>query len=74
MTVSEERKGQIALIILKRDIKSKQIYLNPQDLKRKIGSAAKELKDEGVTKEEMLSMYEEFVREAVDEMFAGVKE
>lgn len=67
--LSEERKGEIALLILKRDMRTKQLFLNPQDLKRKIGNAAEQLKVDGVSKEELESLHEELIRNAVDDMF-----
>lgn len=67
--LSEERKGQIALLMLKKDIATKQLVLNRADYQRKIGNAANELKEYGVTKDELTSMYEELVRENVDKMF-----
>lgn len=69
LKLSEERKGQIALIILKREVANKQLNLNRNDYKRKIGNAATELKDAGVSKEELETMYEEIVREAFERMF-----
>lgn len=70
LKLSEVRKGQIALLMLKKDIASKQITLNRADYQRKIGNAADQLKEDGVTKAELTSMYEELVRENIEKMFS----
>lgn len=67
---SEERKGEIALTILKREVKSRPIILNKDDLNRKIGSGYSQLEGTGITKEEFIAMYEEIIMEVIAEMFA----
>lgn len=67
--LTEERKGQIAMAILKADIMGKAVTLNRSDLKRKLGVAYAQLKDEGVSKEELETLYEELIMNAVTKMF-----
>ena len=67
--LTDERKQEIALIILRKQFKRLQFALNKKEIDRKIGQTAAELKNEGVTKEEIASLTEEFIREAVEEAF-----
>ncbi|MFZ4649037.1 MAG: hypothetical protein ACOYMB_05440 [Patescibacteria group bacterium] len=65
-----ERQREIALILLKKQIKTTSVSLNKKEIDRKIGQSAAMLKESGVKKEEIRSMLEEIIREAVDEAFA----
>jgi hypothetical protein len=67
--LTKERKGEIALAILKADIMGKAVTLNRSDLKRKLGVAHAQLKDQGVSKEELETLYEELILNAVTKMF-----
>ncbi|HNV12410.1 MAG TPA: hypothetical protein PK686_03415 [bacterium] len=69
VVLTEERKGQIALLILKHDFTQKAQTLNRTDVMRKIGQGAEQLKDQGVTKEELIELYKEFIEEAVKKLF-----
>lgn len=69
VVLSEERKGQIALIILKDEFSRREHPLSKAHVKRRIGQGAEQLKDKGVTKEELIELYKEFVEEAVKELF-----
>lgn len=69
VVLTEERKGQIALLILKHDFTQKAQALNRTDVMRKIGQGAEQLKDQGVTKEELIELYKEFIEEAVKKLF-----
>ena len=69
VVLTEERKGQIALLILKHDFTQKAQTLNRTDVMSKIGQGAEQLKDQGVTKEELIELYKEFIEEAVKKLF-----
>jgi hypothetical protein len=68
VVLSEERKGQIALIILKDEFSRRDHALN-KNVMRRLGKGAEQLKDEGVTKEELIELYKEFLEEAVKKLF-----
>ena len=63
--MTEERKGPIALLYLKRKLKDGGIRLKP-DMRREIGNEAKEL---GITTEEATEFVEGLVREMVEAVF-----
>lgn len=63
--MTEERKGQIALLFLKRKLRDSGIRLKP-DMKREIGNEAKEL---GITTDEAMEFVEGLVREMVEQVF-----
>ena len=65
MKLSEERKGQIALLWLKNEMRQNGIRLKP-DMKREVGNEAKAI---GITIEEAMALTEEIVRELVEEVF-----
>ncbi len=63
--LTEERKGQIALLFLKDKIRNEGLKLS-KDNKRQIGNTAKSL---GINPEEATEFAELLVREFVDEVF-----
>jgi len=63
--MTDERKGQIALLFLKRKLKDEGIRLKP-DMRRQIGNEAKEL---GISTEEAVEFVEGLVREMVEAVF-----
>ena len=65
MKLSEERKGQIALLWLKNEMRQNGIRLKP-DMKREVGNEAKAI---GIDIEEAMALTEEIVRELVEEVF-----
>lgn len=69
VVLTEERKGQIALIVMKHEFTQKAHTLNRIDVMRKLGQAAGQLKNQGVTKEELIELYKEFIEEAVKKIF-----
>ena len=69
LTLTEERKGQIALIIMKHEFTQKTQSLDRNDVMRKIGQTAEMLKEQGVTKEELIALNKEFIEEAVKKLF-----
>lgn len=69
VVLTEERKGQIALIIMRYEFTQKAHTLNRTDVMRRLGQAAEQLKDQNVTKEELIELYKEFVEEAVKKLF-----
>lgn len=69
VVLTEERRGQIALIIMKHEFAQKAQTLNRTDVMRRIGQGAEQLKDQGVTKEELIELYKEFIEEAVKKLF-----
>jgi len=69
VVLTEERKGQIALIIMKYEFAQKAHTLNRTDVMRKLGQAAEKLKDQKVTKEELIELCKEFIEEAVKKLF-----
>ncbi len=69
MVLTEERKGQIALIIMKHEFTQKAHTLNRTDVMRKIGQGAEQLKDSDVKKEELIALYKELIEETVKKLF-----
>ncbi|HEY0220826.1 MAG TPA: hypothetical protein VGC58_01245 [Candidatus Paceibacterota bacterium] len=65
MKLTEERKGQIALLYLKARFKDEGIRLKP-DMRRQIGNEATKI---GIKADEAVSFVEELVREMVEEVF-----
>jgi len=65
MHMTEERKGQIALLLLKDRLRGEGIRLKP-DMKREIGNQATKI---GVPIEEAMQFVEGMVRELVEEVF-----
>ncbi len=63
--MTEERKGQIALLLLKDRLRGEGIRLKP-DMKREIGNQATKI---GVPIEEAMQFVEGMVRELVEEVF-----
>ena len=63
--LSDERKGQIALRVLKHQLQEKGIRLTP-NFRREIGNEAKVI---GIQIEEARQFMEEIIRELVDEAF-----
>ena len=68
--LTQERKGQIALLILKEKMAHHAISLNRQQFNEQIEDGSKGLEKIGVTKDEFLALYEEIIRENVEKMFA----
>jgi len=64
--MTEERKGQIALLYLKNKLKDEGIRLKP-DMRRNIGNEAKAL---GIPIEEAVEFAEGLVREMVEAVFS----
>ncbi|MCX6795310.1 MAG: hypothetical protein NT165_01070 [Candidatus Falkowbacteria bacterium] len=71
-TLDPNRKGEIAFALLKVMMGKRPITLNQSDLKRAIGEQVEALKKQGfqATKEEISSILEELVREAVETAFS----
>ncbi|HZJ41786.1 MAG TPA: hypothetical protein VFD51_02105 [Patescibacteria group bacterium] len=69
VVLTEVRKGQIALIIMKHEFTQKAHTLNRTDIMRRLGQAAEQLKGQGVSKEELIELYKEFIEEAVKKLF-----
>ncbi len=63
MTLSKERKGEIALAALKYQLKNKDIKINT-DMKRGLGNVAK---DTGIPLKELMAFAKELLSEALDE-------
>lgn len=63
--MTEERKGQIALLLLMDRLRGEGIRLKP-DMKREIGNQATKI---GVPIEEVMQFVEWMVRELVEEVF-----
>jgi len=63
--MTEERKGQIALLIVRAKFRDDGLRLKP-DLKRELANTAKKI---GVPPEEFLLFAETLIREAVAEVF-----
>jgi hypothetical protein len=63
--MTEERKGQIALLYLKARFKDEGIRLKP-DMRRNIGNEAAKI---GIPTEEAVEFVEGLVREMVEEVF-----
>lgn len=66
--LTEERKGEIALMLLKEDFAKKAQVLNRTDVMRNIGQAAEKLKGR-VSKEELISLYKDLIEDAVRKLF-----
>ena len=64
--MTEERKGQIALLLLKDRLHNEGVRLKP-DMKREIGNQATKI---GVPIEEVMQFIEGLVREMVEEVFS----
>lgn len=64
--MDETRKGQIALMFLKHQLRQKGVRLTP-NFKREIGNEAKAI---GISLEEATAFVETIVRELVEETFA----
>ena len=60
------RKGQIALLIIRRKLQEEGVRLKP-NFRREIGEKAKAI---GISLEEAMEFYETIVRELMDEAFA----
>ncbi len=69
VVLTEERKGQIALIIMKHKFIQEAHTLNRADVMGRLGRVAEQLKDQNVTKEELIELYKEFIEEAVKKLF-----
>ncbi len=63
--MTEERKGQIALLLVKARFKDEGIRLKPY-MKRDIGNFAKKI---GIPADELIQFVEELTREMVEEVF-----
>jgi len=63
--MTEERKGQIALLLLRDRLRNEGFRLKP-DMKREIGNQAAKI---GVPIEEAIQFVEGLVREMVEEVF-----
>lgn len=66
MALSQQRKGEIALLALKYEKKRAGVRLCPETFKRDVGNMAKNL---GIEKEEAMEFAREFVEEIVKECF-----
>jgi hypothetical protein len=66
--MTEERKGQIALLYLKRKLRDEGIRLKP-GMRRNIGNEAKAL---GISTKEAIEFAEGLVREMVEEVFSSI--
>ena len=64
--MDQVRKGEIALAVLKNQLRKKGLTIGPNFI-RELGNAAKSV---GVPKEEIIELAEELTRELVDEIFA----
>ena len=67
--LTEQRKGNIAMLYLKHKLRSTGLRLTP-NFKREVGNTAKSL---GISYEEALEFAENLVRELVDEMFVDAQ-
>jgi hypothetical protein len=63
--MTAERRGQIALLLLKDRLRNEGVRLKP-DMKREIGNQAAKI---GVPVEEAMQFVEELIREMVEEVF-----
>ena len=68
VNLTQKRKGEIALVILREEFIKKAQTLNRTDVMRNIGQAAEKLKGI-VTKEELISLYKELIEDAVKKLF-----
>lgn len=67
--LTEERKREMALIILKHEFINESRNLNKADFHRRIGTATDKLKELKITKEELVSLYHDFITEGVENLF-----
>lgn len=65
--LDEKRKGEIALLLLKYQMKEKGIRISP-NFRREAGNEAKAI---GIPTEDAMEFIEEIVRELVDETFSN---
>ncbi|NLE07156.1 MAG: hypothetical protein GX627_00885 [Parcubacteria group bacterium] len=65
--MTEERRGQIALMFLKLKLQEEGVRLRPNDFRRQVGNWAKAL---GITTEEAMAFAEGLVRELVEVIFS----
>lgn len=65
--MTEERKGQIALLLLKDRLRSEGVRLKP-DIKRDVGNTAKRIR---ISADEAMQFVEGLVRELVEETFSS---
>lgn len=68
--LSSERKGEIALQIWKINIREKSLSLEKNDFDRKIGNVMQALSGYKITKEEVLSLYQELLEEVMQDLFS----
>lgn len=66
--LSKERKGEIAMLVLKFQKKKEGIKLCPETFQRDVGNLAKSI---GISKTEAMEFAREFVEETVRECFDG---
>ena len=69
MPLTKERKGEIALTLVKYKLKREALQLD--NIKRRLASASKEL---GINVKELSEFTEELIRETVDEAFPKINE
>lgn len=67
MPLTKERKGEIALLVLKHVIAERGLPLRPANTIKEIREKAKEL---GIPGEQAVQFAEELIREVVDEAFS----
>jgi hypothetical protein len=70
MTLTKERKAEVAWILLKKFVKNESIHLDPKKIKRNIGNKAKEL---GVTPEEIKAIFSDLLTELTQEILNELK-
>ena len=77
MTLTEARKGQIALALLKLTMLREGIHLHPQNLRSKVGKAVQDLNELNpgldLSFDEAVELFHEFVQFASDEAFKPSK-
>lgn len=75
VVLTEERKGQIALIILKQKIaQDSHIPLNKKDFNRSLGQAVEQLRGKGILKEELFVFQKELIEDAIKNLFDSFSE
>lgn len=67
--LTEERKKEMALIILKHEFINESRNLNKADFYRRLGTTTEKLKELKITKEELVSLYHDFITEGVENLF-----
>jgi len=67
LTLSKERRGEIAEVLLKQYLFDKGITLRPEEAKREIGNLAKKT---GLSKEELVSFLRPITEEALKRVFS----